>query len=297
MFILNKKVLITGIEGFTGTYLEDTLVKKGYEVYGTSLNNSTKTNVFTCDITKRIEVETIVKDVAPNFIIHLAAISFVAEKNSSLMYDVNVIGTENLLESLLLLSTKPQKVILASSATIYGNQAHSMLEECMCPKPISHYGFSKLIMEHLAITYFEKLPILIVRPFNYTGVGQDEHFLIPKIIKHYKENLPSIELGNIDVAREFNDVRDIASWYTDLLTSNAINDIVNLCSGKSISLHEIIQHMNCITNRSINIKINPLLVRKNEIKDLFGSNKKLHSLISAQNNISIYETLKTMYNS
>lgn len=294
---MNKKILITGLEGFTGAYLENILIEKGYEVYGTSLHNSTKANIFTCNITKRIEIETIVKDIAPDFVIHLAAISFVAEKNNSLMYDVNVMGTENLLESLLLLPKKPQKIILASSATVYGNQKHSILEECMCPKPINHYGFSKLIMEHLAKTYFGKLPILIVRPFNYTGIGQDEHFLIPKIIKHYREHLPSIELGNLDIAREFNDVRDIASWYTDLLTCDVVNDIVNLCSGKSTTLYEIIEHMNNIANYSINIKVNPLFVRKNEIKDLFGSNKKLHSLISIHKNISIYETLKTMYNS
>ncbi len=178
------KVLVTGLEGFTGIYLETLLREKGYEVYGTSLADSSKPHIFTCNITKRIEIKTIVEDICPDFVIHLAAISFVGESNASLIYDVNVIGIENLLEALLGLEKKPQKVILVSSATVYGNQAVEILDETLCPKPINHYGFSKLAMEHLSSTYFDTLPIIITRPFNYIGIGQGEHFLIPKIVSH-----------------------------------------------------------------------------------------------------------------
>lgn len=292
---MRKKVLITGLEGFTGVHLEHLLIEKGYEVYGTSLMDSEKPNIFTCNITKHLEIETIVHDVSPDFVIHLAGISFVAEKNASLIYDVNVIGTGHLLEALSHLATKPQKIILASSATIYGNQHCDILDESMTPKPVNHYGFSKLCMEHLAATYFEKLPIIITRPFNYTGIGQDEHFLIPKIIKHYKEKQMSIELGNLHVAREFNDVRDIAKWYADLLTCKDESEVVNLCSSKAVSLLEIISLMNKIAGYDIAVKVNPAFVRENEIQTLFGSTQKLHRMISSGETISIKDTLTTMY--
>lgn len=292
---MKNRVLVTGLEGFTGVHLEDALQKSGFEVFGTSLNPSTKSNIFTCNITKRDEIERIVLNVQPTYVIHLAAISFVGETNASLIYDVNVMGTENLLESLLKLPNAPKKVILASSATVYGNQKNSVLDETMCPAPVNHYGYSKLAMEHLSKTYFDKLPILITRPFNYTGIGQAEHFLIPKIVKHYKENRPMIELGNLDVAREFNDVRDVASWYTQLLLCDHVSNIVNLCSGNAISLLEVIQHMNHLSGYDINIHVNPAFVRENEIKLLLGSPQKLLSFIHAKPAFTIQDTLESLY--
>ena len=168
---MKNRVLVTGLEGFTGVHLEDALQKSGFEVFGTSLNPSTKSNIFTCNTTKRDAIERIVLNVQPTYVIHLAAISFVGETNASLIYDVNVMGTENLLESLLKLRNAPKKVILASSATVYGNQKSSVLDETMCPAPVNHYGYSKLAMEHLPKTYFDKLPILITRPFNSAGLS------------------------------------------------------------------------------------------------------------------------------
>lgn len=291
------KVLVTGLEGFTGVYLENTLREKGYEVYGTSLTDSPKPHIFTCNITKRIEIKTIVQDICPDFVIHLAAVSFVGESNASLIYDVNVIGTENLLEALLHLEKKPKKVILVSSATVYGNQDIEILEETMCPKPISHYGFSKLAMEHLACTYFDKLPIIITRPFNYVGIGQGEHFLIPKIVSHYQKNYTTIELGNLNVAREFNDVRDIVLWYSDLLQSQAQGEIVNLCSGNAVSLMDIISSMNLLAGYNIDVKVNPKFVRNNEIKTLFGSTVKLSRFTPNRTLKSIQDTLTWMYHS
>ncbi len=289
------KVLVTGLEGFTGIYLESILREEGYEVYGTSLADSPKPHIFTCNITKRIEIETIVRDICPDFIIHLAAISFVGESNASLIYDVNVIGTENLLEALLGLEKKPQKIILVSSATVYGNQTVEILDETLCPKPINHYGFSKLAMEHLSSTYFDKLPIIITRPFNYIGIGQGEHFLIPKIVSHYQKKYTTIELGNLDVAREFNDVRDIVLWYVDLLQSKSHGEIVNLCSGKAISLTDIIDYMNQLAGYKIDVRVNPKFVRSNEIKTLFGSTNKLTQLTPKRKLKEIKETLAWMY--
>lgn len=174
-----KKVLITGINSFTGKHLEKYLLKEGFEVVGTTSK--------TCDISKIEDIIKILNETKPNFIIHLAAISFVGHKNIEDFYKVNIIGTTNLLDAILKTDLKIEKILLSSSATVYGNQGLEVLDESLCPIPANHYGASKYAMECLAKNYFDKLPIIITRPFNYTGVGQAEHFLIPKIIKHFKE--------------------------------------------------------------------------------------------------------------
>lgn len=290
----SKKVLITGIDGFTGLHLEKYLVEKGYSVYGTVVEESETTNYYKCDLRNPQEVESVVKDIEPDYVLHLAAISFVGESNNSLIYDVNLLGTEHLLEALTTLQKKPKKIILASSATVYGNQDADVLDETMCPKPVNHYGHSKLAMEHLAATYYNRLNILITRPFNYTGPGQAEHFVIPKIVKHFKEGKKSIDLGNIDVYREFNDIRFVSEVYSLLMLSESRSTVVNLCSGKTISLREVLNSLEELFGYTIKININPAFVRPNEIVSLSGSPQKLFEIISPKENYDIGLTLKSM---
>ncbi len=291
----SNRVLITGIEGFTGNHLEKFLLQKGYQVYGTS-RNPTKNNHFRADITKIEEIEALLKKIKPNFIIHLAGIAFVASKEALNFYNVNLIGSENLLKAVVKTSLKPEKILLASSAIVYGNQNSSILTEEMIPSPINHYSISKYGMELIARTYFDKLNIIIGRFFNYTGVGQNINFLIPKIVQHYKERKKSIELGNLDVEREFNDVRDVISIFEKLLLSPFSGDVVNISSGRAISLLKIIEIMNRLASYQIEVKTNPLFIRENEIKVISGSTKKLSKIIDLKFNYSIEDTLKEMFN-
>ncbi len=292
----NKRVLITGIDGFTGKALADNLRSKGAIVFGTTQNqNFTSDAVSLIDICERNTMKNYIAQIAPDFVIHLAAISFVGSENKLSFYQVNVLGTEILLDSLLSLSQKPQKVILASSATVYGNQQVNILDEGLCPNPVNHYGFSKLAMEQLAATYFFKLPIIITRPFNYTGPGQAEHFLIPKIVSHYKRKERVIELGNLDVAREFNDIRDVVGIYRALLLSSAQGKIVNLASGRAVKLLDVIETMNKLAGYEMEVRVNPAFVRENEIKELTGSTEKLENLVGAQYSFSLGDLLKSMY--
>lgn len=200
-----------------------------------------------------------------------------------------------MLEVILELNLPVQKIILASSATVYSNQGIEILDETLYPRPSNHYGMSKYAMECLAYNYFSKLPIIITRPFNYTGVGQADHFLIPKIVKHYKDRKEVIELGNLDVAREFNSVEDVCSIYKKLLESEAHSEVVNICSGKGIKLLDIINMMNQLSGYEIKIKVNPLFIRKDEIKMLTGSVTKLETLIGYHQFKDITTVLKNMY--
>ena len=292
---LSNRVLITGINGFTGVHLEQYLLAQGFDVYGTVIGETDNNKHFRCDITNKSEVYDVVQSVKPDYVIHIAAISFVGESNASLIYDVNVMGSENILEALVEHKIKVKKVILASSATVYGNQGQKVLDESMCPKPVNHYGISKLSMEHMASNYFDKLNIIITRPFNYTGVGQASHFLIPKIVSHYKDGKREIELGNIHVAREFNDVKFVVEVYHKLLLSSSDSTIVNLSSNNPIKLLEVIELMNQLAGYKIEIKVNPLFVRENEIDSLSGSTTKLKKIIEIDNHYSLKDTLMDMY--
>lgn len=293
----NTKVLITGIEGFTGTHLQEYLSKQGFDVYGTTLSSSKNEKHFQCDITKKDQVDRVISTLRPDYVIHVAAISFVGESDASLIYNVNAIGTDNILHSLLDYNVNPKKIIIASSAIVYGEQGVEVLDESMCPKPVNHYGASKLAMENMAKNYFNKLNIIITRPFNYIGVGQAEHFLIPKIISHYKEEKKEIELGNLDVAREFNDIDYVVDIYHKLLQSEAKSLVLNVSSNKPIKLLDVISIMNEISGYNIRVKVNPAFVRKNEIKTLSGSIELLKKTVSISNAYELKQTLQTMYKS
>lgn len=291
----SKRVLITGIAGFTGKHLSRHLSQLGYCVYGTTIDKAGEKNHLQCDLCNPMAIVAVVEEVQPDYVIHLAGISFVAERDISMIYDLNVIGTCNLLDALSFLEHKPAKVILASSATIYGDQGCEVLDETMCPHPVNHYGCSKLVMEQMASTYTSRLPVIITRPFNYTGCGQEPHFLIPKIVSHYQEGKKQIELGNLHVEREFNDIRDICSMYAALLESDADGELVNLCTGRGIALLSVIEMMNEIAGYEIEVIVNPAFVRPNEIKRLVGSSTKLQTLIGQMPVRPFRETLQMMY--
>jgi len=288
-----KKVLITGIDSFTGHHLSSYLETSGYDVYGTSLFKN-EANIYQCDITQKDDATKVLKTLKPDFLIHLSGISFAAYGNNEDFYKVNTIGTTNILDAFIELNLSPKKIILASSATIYGNQGLEVLDESLCPKPANHYGASKYAMECLAEGYFSKLPIIISRPFNYTGKGQAENFLIPKIVSHFKEGKKAIELGNLDVIREFNDVEFVCEVYKRLLECDDDSTMVNICSGRGLPLLDVVKMMNNIAGYDIQVKVNPAFVRKDEIKSLTGSEKKLSQLIGNLEQKPFEETLRSM---
>ena len=291
---LSKKVLITGIDSFTGIHLSKYLQMARYDVYGTSyLNKSEKT--YKCDITKKEDIKTVLKAVDPDYVIHLSGISYAAFEDSTEFYKVNTIGTINILDAILEMNLNPSKILIASSATVYGNQGLEVLDESLCPTPVNHYGASKYAMESMVKNYFNKLNIIVTRPFNYTGMGQAEHFLIPKIVKHFKDAKKEIELGNLHVSREFNDITFVCEIYSRFLNSTCKSEIVNICSDRGVKLLDIIDKMNLIAGYAIEVKVNPAFVRKDEIKTLTGSSKKLFGLIGKVKQKTLDNTLRDMF--
>ncbi len=296
---LGKRALITGLRGFTGRYLEAELQAAGYQVFGTGLDLSSAENVFAVDLTDRAGLAAVVEQVKPDVVVHLAAIAFVAHGDAEAIYRVNVVGTRNLLEALAACRHTPQAVLLASSANIYGNASVEPITEDVLSAPANDYAVSKLAMEHMARLWCDRLPIIITRPFNYTGVGQSDNFLLPKIVAHFRRAQEHIELGNLDVARDFSDVRVVAASYRRLLevaaTGKVVGQTFNVCSGIAFSLFEVLKTMNEMAGYEIQVTVNPAFARANEVKRLVGSNERLRSVIGDVKPIPLTETLRWMY--
>jgi len=290
-----KTALVTGASGFTGRHMITALKKRGYRVVGFGASSLDVDQSLPCDLTDPAVVREAVLQVRPDYVVHLAALSFVAHGDAAAFYRVNVLGTLNLLEALAAQESPPRKVLVASSANVYGTPGIEVIDESVCPAPVNHYACSKLAMEHMVRTWFERLPIVITRPFNYTGPGQDERFLIPKIVGHFKRGAREIELGNLDVSRDFSDVSDVVAAYAALLESDTRSVTVNVCSGRATSLREIIAKMNDIAGYEIEVRVNPAFVRANEIPRLLGNNAVLEGLAGMTPQIEIDATLRSMF--
>jgi len=291
-----KRALITGLRGFTGHYLAQELTNAGYRVFGTALpGEAPGPDIFTVDMCDRAAVGAMIDEVQPDVVAHLAAIAFVAHENAEQIYRVNILGTRNLLEALAGQRHAPTAVLLASSANIYGNACAGSIDESVTPAPANDYAVSKLAMENMARLWSDKLPIVIARPFNYTGVGQEENFLLPKIVSHFRRAAPEIELGNLAIARDFSDVRMVAGCYRRLLHVSPAGQAFNVCSGQAHSLAGVIGTMSAIAGYDIAVRVNPAFVRKNDVLTLVGNNDKLTSVIGALSPTPLAETLRWMY--
>jgi len=246
------------------------------------------------DLTDPDAVSKEIAQVQPEMVLHLAGIAFVGHGNANAFYDVNLIGTHNLLAALAENAPNVASVLLASSANIYGNSTEELLSEDTAPNPANDYAVSKLSMESMASLWFEKLPLFIVRPFNYTGVGQDDKFLIPKIVSHFKDKKQVIELGNLDVWREFGDVRSVANIYRKLIECCPIGKTINICTSQTYSLREVISLCGEITGHDIEIEVNPEFVRENEVRVLTGDNNLLKKTIGNWKKYELKDTLRWM---
>lgn len=264
------KLLITGAKGFTGIYLSEAAQEAGFQTIALSAN-----------LNDMEALEREVLEIKPDYVAHLAGISFVASKDHEAFYRVHALGTSNLLQALAKLQSAPKKILLASSATVYGNSTNHLSTEDQALAPIDHYATSKVAMEEMAKTFFKRLPIVIARPFNYTGPGQKGNFLIPKLVDHFAQKKPFIELGNLNIEREFNDVPMICDAYLKLLELGTAGQIYNVCSGQARSLQFVLDTLKEITGHDIEIRVNPDFVRASEVHRMVGSPEKLKNLLKS----------------
>lgn len=301
---MNKRILITGITGFTGKYAARNFIESGYEVYGLSHSSSHTiegvTQICAVSLSDYDSVKQAIDSIKPHYVIHLAAISFVAHSNIHEIYETNVIGTRNLLEALKNSTVVPESVIVASSANVYGNNASGQpLSELTPFAPVNDYAVTKVSCEYVCAIYSDIFPIIITRPFNYTGVFQANNFLVPKIIQAAKTKQSVIELGNLDISRDFSDVRDVANFYFELIQNKTNGlSIFNICSGQAHSLQDILEYAQQAANHRFDeVKVNPAFVRSNEIKLLLGDPSLLNKHLLNPKRHTLIETIEWMMKS
>ena len=176
----SKKALLFGVDSFTGRYLKQAFEKNGVSVVGTTLSKNLSTD---CDITDYHQCVQFIKATNPDYVVNLSGISFVPFSDYKKIYEVNFSGAINILRACE--DHAPTcRLLLISSGQLYAQHPNA-INESGSLEISNHYSVSKNAMEMAA--KLSSLNIRIARSFNYTGVGQSNQFLIPKIISHFKE--------------------------------------------------------------------------------------------------------------
>ena len=276
------RIAVTGSDGFTGRYVADALAGRGHEALPVL-----------SDITDSGQLAEEIASLRPDGCIHLAAIAFVAETDFRPFYHVNQIGTFNLLT--VLAETAPGiAVLLPSSAQVYGADAQGTIGEDAATDPHNHYALSKIAMEQGAQFWADRLKLIVTRPFNYTGVRQEERFLIPKIIAHFARRAPLIELGNLHVRRDFGDVRSVAEAYVALIERGEACGPLNVSSGTPHSIGDILGIAERLSGHRMEVEVNPAFVRGNDPALLLGDNARLREKLPGWAPRALEDTLGWM---
>jgi len=290
------KVLVTGINGFVGQHLKRELEIHGHDVRGLDVI-STNAKVLEVNILDALRLNKALKDTGPDAVIHLAAIASVDHRDPATLYNVNFNGTVNLLNACKELEQKPCFLFISSSQ-VYGNVPADKLpiDETFPVNPVNHYGATKAAAEMAVMAFGAEygLPYVIARPFNHTGPGQTDRFVVPKMINGFRERAEFIELGNIDTIRDFTDVRDVVKAYVSILENFISGNVYNVSSGIGVTVAEIFEMIKRISGHNMNIKKRELLVRGNEIWSVIGNSSLLRETTGWRPEILIERTLKDM---
>lgn len=291
----SERVLITGATGFTGRLLVERLRQNGREVMAFS-NGADDEGVRNVDLRDFHSLTQAFSQIRPSAVVHLAGIAATDHSDIGEIYSANVVGTANLFGALAAVNIEPQIVVVASSAQVYAApKGDAPLTEDSPLAPQSHYAVSKRTVEDIARIYSSRFPVIVTRPFNYTGPGQSPSFLVPKIVQHYAEGKSEIRLGNLDLFRDFSDVGRVVEAYYRLVSEPIDPDTINICSGHSVHLTDIPKILEEISGRTIEVITDPSLVRGNEPHVIGGSPSRLEKLVGPLPNPEFRETLLHMY--
>ena len=277
------RIALTGGDGFTGRHFIEAARRAGHDILE-----------LRSDLTDGVRLAAETRSLEADAVVHLAAISFVGHQNDRAFYDVNLFGTLNLLDALAHLHRPLKRILLTSSANVYGNSPHSPIAETQAPAPVNHYAMSKLAMELMAQARFPELPLVIARPFNYTGPGQSTEFVIPKLVEHFRRRASKVTLGNLHVQREYNDVRFVCDAYLRLLENGPDEGVYNVCTGVTYDFNAVLATLREITGHGIDVQVDPMLVRPNEVHRLCGDPSRLRQAIGDVASPSLEDTLRGM---
>lgn len=310
---MTRRVLITGIAGFAGSYLAELLLGEGVEVYGSVLPEESTRNIepfitrlrlSQCDIRDVDAVARLVSDAEPDEIYHLAAITFIPESvdNPRLTLETNLYGTLNLLEAAKRVNDTA-RVLYVGSADEYGfvKEEELPIGEDTPLRPLNPYSVSKAGAGMLAYQYAlsSGLPIVRVRPFNHTGPRQSPRFVCSDFARQIVEvekglRTPEVSVGNLRPRRDFTDVRDTVRAYRDVLRRGTPGDVYNICSGRSVAVGEILDMLLSLSGQHLKVLEKSDRLRKSDVREVRGDFAKIAKAVEWNPSISLEETLGDM---
>lgn len=300
------RVLIFGAGGFAGNYLIEEFINHGYEVFGTDVNCKKKLFKncihYNCNILNEEAVYDIVSLVNPDIIVNLAGISSVGASWNipQTTIQVNVIGSLNVMEAVRKSSKNP-RLLLVGSSEEYVISDFPMNEDRTL-NASNPYGISKVTQERFAKMYREQygLNIYCVRPFNHTGVGQKDSFVLPswckQVAKIEESGKPgSIKVGNISVKRDFSHVKDIVRAYRMIIESDNSNIVYNIGSGNAYSLEKILNYIINLSSQKIDIEIDQSRIRLTDQPMICCDYSLIKTQLSWEPEYTIFDALQEMF--
>lgn len=310
---MQQKILITGVSGFAGSHLAEYLVsKQKYTISGTYLQEESLINVSQIaqkvqltkiDLTNESDVSSLIREARPDFVFHLAAATSPADSftNPGATITNNAVAQIHLLEAIRKEKLFDTKILIISSADVYGRVAKSDLpiDEDTPFMPVDPYAVSKITQDYLGLQYFlsYQLKIVRARPFNHTGPRQSPQFVVSSFAKKIaaieKGEIKSVlTVGNLDTRRDFTDVRDMVQAYATLLEKGKIGDVYNIGSGVSHPISEILQKLLSFSKKEIRVEKDLTLMRPADAPDLVCDNKKIRDAILWKPTIPLDTTLE-----
>ncbi len=281
-------ILITGGTGFVGKYLIQLLTQRGNSVAVLSSGLPSRpepgVHYYEADVRDRDRVEAVVKEVNPSQVYHLAGITAIGASwaNPRVTYEVNFWGACNVFEAAMGLASSA-RILNVSTSQVYARSAEKLSENSPLA-PDSPYSASKAMAELLRIEFQDCKTdgIITARPFNHTGPGQAPNFVLPSMAKQFVEieiglRPPKLSLGNVEIKRDFSDVRDVVEAYALLMEKGRIGEIYNVCSGSTVPLSDIIKMFEAACGREVEVHADPDKIRPNEVDEICGNPGKICS--------------------
>ncbi len=304
-------VLITGATGFAGRHLRDLLPASKYAVFGTCFPQpprESEHHIFLLDLRSERDVYDAVRTVCPQWVFHLAAVSNVRQSwdRRKETMETNVMGTFYLLEAIKKYAADA-RVLFVSSSDIYGEMsagggtAGRPVGEDGAFELINPYGLSKLEGELLSRFYcrIDALDIVIARPFPHTGPGQTPDFVcsdwarqVIRIERGAQESV--LKVGNLNVRRDFTDVRDVVRAYLLLMQKGGRGEVYNICRGEAVPLRAILDILLSHSARVIDVETDTAKLRPSDISYLAGDNGKIRRATGWQPVIPLEQTLRDL---
>lgn len=307
------RVLITGITGFVGSHLTEYLAENrpDVEIFGVRRWRSQTADtepvlrgarLIDGDLLDQPSMMRALQACRPAAIFHLAASSSVASSwNTPIeMLQVNVMGTLHLLESMRQLDLDAP-VVLAGSAECYGlvDPAELPITEAQPFRPVSPYAVSKAAVDLLGFQYFQtfRLRTVRLRLFNHGGPRQSDRFVISAFARQLAEieagvRPPRVEVGNLEVRRDFVDVRDAARAYWLAASAGEAGEAYNVATGRSRSIRDVLDLLLSMSDSAVEVVLDPGRLRPAEVPVLEGDSSKFAAATGWRPAVPLEETLR-----